>query len=211
MPRLDSAATLPARAVPRPLAALFLLVLILAAAGAYLAAGVIRSDDGGGLLTKQGEPRGGFSIGDSVFTSFGAVAIESVEKKGGPTAKALSGVTHGVQNLIPPNKMQVQAFATMTNLTARTARYSPSMFTIVRGSKDAKPQGVFTASVKPGVLQPNAAIDMRLSFVVPRKGEKLWVRFQDPARAKPFFIDLGRSTKTPQNALSNYHLHRSGS
>jgi hypothetical protein len=212
MPRLD-AATLPARRpVPAPLFALFALVLILAAVGAYLAAGVV----GGGSDTdpvtaavkKQREPKGGWSIGDSVFTSFGAVAVEAVEKGPGPTAKALSGVTHGVKNLVPPNKVQINAFATMTNLTGKTVEYSPAQFSLLVGSKDADPLPLSTASIKPGVLQPSAAIDVRLSFVVPRKGQKLWVRYKDPARAKPFLIDLGRVTKTPQSTLINPHEHK---
>ena len=212
MPRLD-AATLPARrAVPAPLIALFALVLILAAAGAYLAAGVVGSGSGSDPVTaavkKQKEPTGGWSIGDSVYTSFGAVAVEAVEKGAGLSAKDLSGVTHGIKNLVPPNKVQVQAFATMTNLTGKPVQYSPAQFSLLVGSKKAKPMPLNTASIKPGVLQPSAAIDVRLSFVVPRKGQKLWVRFKDPGQAKPFLIDLGRVTKTVPSTIVNPHEHK---
>jgi hypothetical protein len=116
-------------------------------------------------------------------------------------------VTHGIQNLVPPNKVQVQAFATMTNLTGELVEYSPAQFSLLVGTTKAKPLPLTSASIKPGVLQPNAAIDMRLSFVVPRKGQKLWVRFKDPARDKPYLIDLGRNTKTRQGPLANVHLH----
>jgi hypothetical protein len=209
MPRPGSATAMPrAGALPRPLAAFLALVVTLAAVGAYLAAGLV---GGGGHAhapaTEQVQPGNGFAVGDSVYTSFGAVAVEAVEKNKGLTPKALSGVTHGIQGLVPPNKVQVQAFATMTNLTGDLVQYSPAQFSLLVGSKSARPLPLTSASVKPGVLQPNAAIDLRLSFVVPRKGQKLWVRFKDPARNAPYLIDLGKVGTTPQGALANTHDH----
>jgi hypothetical protein len=194
---------------PQPLVvtlALPAVVVLLAVVGAWLGAGLLRPASDAAPL--QRVPKGGYAVGDSVFTSFGAIAIESVEKSNGPTARQLSGVTHGIQGLIPPNKTQLQAFATMTNLGTRPVRYSPDQFSIVVGRKDAHPQRLSGASVRAGVLQPNASIDLRLSFIVPRKGQRLWARFADPAARKaPVLIDLGRVTKTPGGALANYHRH----
>jgi hypothetical protein len=198
-----------AAVAPRPLAAALALpaiVLALALAGVVLAAGVLRTDSTPASNAPK-VPKGGFAIGDSAFTSFGAVAVEAVDKTNGPTAKSLSGVTHGIQGLIPPNKTQVETFTTMTNLTGKPVQYSPAQFSLLVGSKNAKPLPLTTASIKPGVLQPNASIDARITFVVPRKGQKLWVRFKDPGRRAPFVIDLGRVTKTPEGALTNYHRH----
>jgi hypothetical protein len=183
------------------------LVLTLAALGAYLASGVIGTGDGTKTASVQRPRADGFAVGDSVFTSFGAVAIETVEKNKGLTAKDLSGAVHGIQGLVPGNRAQVQLFATMTNLTGKTVDYSPAQWAVLVGSQRAKPLRLTSASVKPGTLQPNAAIDMRLSFVVPRKGQKLWARFQDPARAQPFLIDLGRVSKTGKGAIANLHTH----
>jgi hypothetical protein len=196
-----------AAALPRPLAAFLALVISLAAVGAYLAAGVVAPNDGQTTAPVQVQPDNGFAVGDSVYTSFGAVAVEAVEKNKGLKPKDLSGVTHGIQGLVPPNKVQVQAFATMTNLNAGLVQYSPAQFSLLLGSKKAKPLPLSHASVKPGALQPNAAIDMRLSFIVPGKGQKMWVRFKDPARKKPYLIDLGRVTKTAQGPLANTHVH----
>jgi hypothetical protein len=196
-----------AAALPRPLAAFLALVISLAAVGAYLAAGVVAPNDGQTTAPVPVQPDNGFAVGDSVYTSFGAVAVEAVEKNKGLKPKDLSGVTHGIQGLVPPNKVQVQAFATMTNLNAGLVQYSPAQFSLLLGSKDAKPLPLSHASVKPGTLQPNAAIDMRLSFIVPGKGQKMWVRFKDPARKKPYLIDLGRVTKTVQGPLANTHVH----
>jgi hypothetical protein len=198
----------PAGALPRPLVGFLALIVTLAAVGAYLAAGVVGGDGHDApSVPKQVQPDNGFALGDSVYTSFGAVAVEAVEKNKGLTPKDLSGVTHGIQGLVGPDKVQVQAFATMTNLNAGLVQYSPAQFSLLVGSKTAKPLALTSASVKPGVLQPNAAIDMRLSFVLPAKGQKLWVRFKDPARSKPYLIDLGRVTKTKQGPLANTHTH----
>jgi hypothetical protein len=199
----------PELAHPRPMAAVVAfpaLVLALAAIGAILGAGLLQGQ-GSHTAPVPKVPKGGFAVGDAVFTSFGAVAVEAVDKENGPTAKELSGVTHGIQGLVPPSKTQVEAHTTITNLTKRPVEYSPAQFSLLVGSKDARPLPLTTASVKPGVLQPSASIDVRVTFVVPRKGQKLWVQFKDPGRAKPFLIDLGRVTKTPQGALSNYHRH----
>lgn len=210
MPRPGSA-TASRSAAPAPLLALLAFVLTLAVIGTYLAAGVIvgGSDDSAGPTAAQKTtPKNGFAVGDSVFTSFGAVAIETVEKNKGLGQRALAGVTHGIKNLVPPDKAQVQLFATMTNLTGKTVEYSPTQWSLLIGSKTAKPLPLTQASIKPGVLQPNAAIDARLSFIVPRKGQKLWARFKDPARDKPFLIDLGRVSKTGKGALLNtLHNH----
>jgi hypothetical protein len=198
----------PAGALPRPLAAFLATIVTLAAVGAYLAAGVVGGNGHDApSVPRQVQPNNGFAVGDSVYTSFGAVAVEAVEKNKGLTPKDLSGVTHGIQNLVPAGKVQIQAFATMTNLSGGLVDYSPAQFSLLVGSKTAKPTPLTSASIKPGTLQPNAAIDVRLSFVVPGKGQKMWVRFKDPARAKPYLIDLGRATKTPQGPLANTHVH----
>ena len=200
--------TRPTPALPAALAAFLALVVALAAVGAHLAAGVIGGNGHDGTaVARQVQPDNGFAVGDSVYTSFGAVAVETVEKNKGLKPKDLSGVTHGIQDLVPPGKVQVQAFATMTNLTNGVVEYSPAQFSLLIGSKDAKPTPLTSASIKPGALQPNAAIDMRLTFVVPGKGQKLWVRFKDPARSTPYLIDLGRLTKVKQGPLANTHVH----
>jgi hypothetical protein len=203
-----STAAVSRRPTTAPLAGLLALVVALAALGAFLAAGVLRGDSGPSAPVQR-EPKAGFAVGDSVYTSFGAIAVEAVQKRHGLSAKDLSGMTHGIKNYVGPDKVQVQAFATMTNLTGKPVHYDPRWFSLAVGRKDAASQGPSGASVKAGTLQPNAAIDLRLTFIVPRKGQRLWVRFRDPARDTPFSIELGRVTKTPQGALANEHVHPS--
>jgi 2-keto-4-pentenoate hydratase len=88
MLRTGPATAMPqAAALPRPLAAFLALVLSLAVVGAVLAAGVIGVGGGGQASAPvQVQPDNGFAVGDSVYTSFGAVAVEAVEKNKGLTA-----------------------------------------------------------------------------------------------------------------------------
>ena len=201
MPRHASPALDAPTTSPRPLIALLAAALTAALVGAYLAAGVIT----GGGHDAAPVAKGPFGIHDPAPTSFGVVAVEHAEKNAGPTAKALGGMTHGINGRVKADQVQVQTFATITNLSHKVVEYSPTQFSLVAGSKDAKPMPLSAASIKPGTLQPNAAIDARLSFVAPRKGQKLWVRFKDPARDAPIFIDLGRVSKTPKGALAGEH------
>jgi hypothetical protein len=202
MPR-DATPALGARTTtPRPLLAVLAAVLTAMVVGAYLAAGVL----GGSSHHEAGDvAKGPFGIHDPAPTSFGVIAVEHAEKNAGPTAKALGGMTHGIKNRVKADQIQVQAFATITNLSPKVVEYSPAQFSLVVGSKDAKPRPISQSSIKPGSLQPNAAIDARLSFVAPRKGQKLWVRFKDPARDAPIFIDLGRVSNTPRGATAGEH------
>ncbi|MEA2284424.1 MAG: hypothetical protein QOJ21_467, partial [Solirubrobacteraceae bacterium] len=89
-----------------PLLALVLSVVALAAGGLYVAVGLIQQ---GADTPAIPELKGPFGVSQDIPTSFGAVAIDNVEKVNGVTAKDLSGVTHGISNYVPPNKTQVQA------------------------------------------------------------------------------------------------------
>ncbi len=208
----DSAASAStASAAPRrpatswtPLLALVLTVAALAAGGIAISVG----------LVERGTPRaalpalkGPFGTSQDIPTSFGAVAIDNVEKVNGLTAKSLAGVTHGISNYVPPNKVQVQATVTLTNLlNERTVGYSPTQFRLLIGEK-RKPVKDVRASFRPGTLQPNASISGQVKFIAPRTGSRLWIEFTDPKRAKPLLIDLGRTGKTPDNAFDGFHRH----
>jgi hypothetical protein len=193
-----------------PVAILLAAVGLLTVLGAVLALTTIV----GGRNEPPPLPDGPFALAEDIPTSFGAVAVEHAEKIAGLGAKQLAGATHGIQNLVPPDKIQVQASATLTNLTLGPVRYAPEQFSLLvgKGSKPdpgQRPIPVQTASIRPGTLQPDAAIDARLSFVAPRSGERLWIAFDDPGRSEPVLIDLGRTQRTPSNAFEGFHrAHR---
>ncbi|MDX6377825.1 MAG: hypothetical protein QOE98_2128 [Gaiellaceae bacterium] len=184
-----------------PLVALVLSVALLAAGGIGISVSLIRS---GSPQPAAALLEGPFGVSQDIPTSFGAVAIDNVEKVNGLTAKDLAGVTHGISNYVPPNKTQVQASVTVTNLLGDTVDYSPTQFRLLVG-KDKKPVGEVRASFRPGTLQPDASISGQLKFVAPRNGSKLWIEFTDPKRSQPVLVDLGKTGKTPDGAFDGFH------
>jgi hypothetical protein len=187
-----------------PLIALVLSVVALAAGGIAVSVGLI----------ERGTPqptvpalKGPFGVSQDIPTTFGAVAIDNVEKINGLTAKDLAGVTHGISNYVPPNKVQVQASVTLTNLLSQqTIAYSPTQFRLLIGDK-RKPVKEVRASFRPGTLQPNASISGQLKFIAPRTGSRMWIEFSDPKRATPVLVDLGKTGRTPDNAFDGFHRH----
>ena len=138
-----------------PLVALVLSIIALAVGGVVVSFGVIERGTSEPSIPVL---KGPFGVSQDIPTSFGAVAIDNVEKVNGVTAKALSGVTHGISNYVPPNKVQVQASVTLTNLLReKTAGYSPTQFRLLVGKK-REPVKDVRASFRPGTLQPNASI-----------------------------------------------------
>ena len=170
--------------------------------GAYLAAGVVSR--GAPKDPVVALPHGPFGTAQDIPASFGVVAVEHVEKTNGLTAKALSGATHGISGFVAPNKVQVQASVTLTNLLDHPIAYDPRQFRLLVGEQ-RKPIGEVRSNLRPGTLQPDASIDSQLKFVAPRNGSKLWIEFSDPGRTKPILIDLGRTGTTPAGAFDGFH------
>jgi hypothetical protein len=193
------------RAVAPPAPRLLAATLVTAVAVAALAGGLLA----GRLLTGSPPPAevvepgpAPLGVGQSVRTSFGVVAVEHAEKLNGLTSKELGGMTHGVQNFVGSDKLQLQVTATITNQLGHPVAYSPDQFRLVAGRKKLKAAG---SSIGAGTLQPDAAIDARLSFVAPRDGGRLLVQFTDPGRSQPILIDLG---KVDRAAPAETHDHR---
>jgi hypothetical protein len=183
-----------------PLIGLVALVIALMTAGAVLSARTIAggSEAGHGHGTA---PNGPLTAGQGIPTSFGAVAVEYAVRLSGLTSKDLNGMTHGVKNYVPPESSQVQVAVTLANQLPDTLDYDPAQFRLIAGTEkqpapDARRQRPTGASFRPGTLQPDAAIEGTLSFVVPNKRAHLWVEFRDPARKRPLLVDLGPAERT---------------
>ncbi|HUR84867.1 MAG TPA: hypothetical protein VMY78_05940 [Solirubrobacteraceae bacterium] len=188
--------------------ALLLGTLALAVGGAVVASNIIAT---GVPATPAPKPLPGpFGTAQDIPTSFGVVAVEHAEKINGTTKKQLGGNTHGISGFVAPNKVQVQASVTLTNLLSTTIAYDPRQFRLLVGD-DRKPVKSVKSNLRPGVLQPDASIDGRLIFVAPRTGSKLWIEFTDPGLKKPLLIDLGRTGKTPPNAFDGFGHHKGSS
>lgn len=187
-----------------PLLALLALVLAVASTGAVLA---VRSVAGGSEPAHghAAVPNGPLTAGQGIPTSFGAVAVEYAVRLTGLTSKDLAGMTHGIQNYVPPESAQVQVAVTLANQLKDTHAYSPGQFRLIAGSEerpadDAKRLAPTGSTFKPGVLQPDAAIEGTVSFVVPNKRAHLWVEFTDPGRKRPLLVELGPPAVTRPGA-----------
>jgi hypothetical protein len=105
----------------------------------------------------------------------------------------------------------VKASVTLRNGPVRPLEYSPRQFTLVATRKDGKARRypVANASVRDGILQPDAAVDASLGFVIPRTGARLTLEFADPARKQPIVIDLkarvGKASAADKNAAQHGH------
>src|SRR5205085_3930490 len=119
-----------------------------------------------------------YAVGQSVPTSFGVVAVQSADKIAGLTAKDLAGVTHGIQDLIRPDQVQVQVAVELTNLRNHPVAYTSDQFRLA-STKSSTPLSVVATSLQPNALQPKASIDGTLTFVAPRNGARLVVEFRD--------------------------------
>ena len=205
----------PAAARTIALAAPLALAIVLVGLGALQAAQVLTGGPAPRLALSAanqdafGRARpihGLYAVGQSVPTSFGVVAVQYADKIAGLTAKDLAGVTHGIQNLIRPDQVQVQVAVELTNLRNHPVAYAPDQFRLV-STGSSTPLSVFATSLQPNALQPEASIDGTLTFVAPRNGAKLVLEFRDQGRARPIRIDLGRIDRTPANAFAGYHHH----
>ena len=178
----------------------------LALLGGLFAASILRT----GAPSAPPLPAGPFGVAQDIPTSFGALGVEHVSKTKGLTRKALSSANHGIGDLVEEGKTQVSVDVNLTNLLQNTLRYTPAAFTLHVGRQDAKAIPPSTASIKPGVLQPSASIDGHIAFVAKASRKRLWLRFDDPGRSKPVFVDLGRNAqgqKTPQSAFDRFFHH----
>jgi hypothetical protein len=176
---------------------------MLAILGAVLAVGVMRTDDSPGTL-----PKGPFGTAQDIPVSFGAFAVERVQKLDGLTGKDLAGAVHGISGLVKAGKVKVQANVNLTNLTQQPVAYAPTQFELLVGSKDATPRQLTGATIRAGELQPSASIDAELSFVAPAGGKRLWLRFRDPGQERPVLVDLGKTgAKTDPAAFDRFFQH----
>ena len=152
-----------------------------------------------------------FTVAQDIPTSFGFVAVEHAETIKGLTAKQMAGAVHGVGSFVGSDRALVQASITLRNGPERVLPYALKQFTLVATTKNGKTRRypVSNATVRDGLLQPDAAVDAGLGFVVPRNGARLTLEFADPGRAQPIVIDLqsgsGRATAADKAAAHHGH------
>jgi hypothetical protein len=180
-----------------------------AVAGTVLAAGLMTGDEA--HVHAGPAAHGPWNVAEDVPASFGFIAVEHAETFKGLSARQLGGATHGIGTFVGRDKALVQASVTITNTQGVPLRYSPRQFRLVTTDRKGRVQrlGLSHATVSDGVLQPDAAVDARLSFIAPRDGARLEIEFADPGARAPLTITLpkgaGRLTKADRRALAEGH------
>ena len=176
-----------ARGVPGPVVIVLGVMLFAALAGGIVAAGAFASGAGNGAAGKT--PL--YSINQNVPISFGSVTVESANRSQGLTAEQLSGVSHGIQNNIGPDQVQVEVVAVLSNTTDAAITYGPDQFELVTDT-DKQPVQVLNSSFRPGTLAPHAHIEGTLTFITSIEAKKLLLHYADLVSGQPVVIDLGK-------------------
>lgn len=176
-----------ARGVPGPVVVVLGVILLAALAGGIVAAGAFTSGAGNGAAGKTQL----YAINQNAPIGFGSVAVESAERSQGLTAEQLSGVTHGIQNNIGPDQVQVQVVAVLSNTTDATVTYGPDQFELVTDT-DKQPVLVNSSSFTSRVLAPHSRVEGTLTFVTSIEAKKLLLRYTDLVSGQLVVIDLGK-------------------
>lgn len=171
-------------ALPLVTAALAVLGIALIALGTDPA----RSGPGAAPAARQA------GIGVPAKTGYGWVTVTHVERIRGLTAKDLSGMTHGVQNLVESDQVLVAVGVTLTNAQKTTLKYGPGMFRVQLGGPGGATVPALASQIGPGVLQPDSGIELILNFVVPSGGSRLSVLATDGS-GHEVAIPIGKSVR----------------
>jgi hypothetical protein len=193
------AATMPRFGVAHGIYALASAVIALAAVGGALAFGVLNSPATAG--TSYGNAA---RVGQPVGTSFGSVTVESSARGAGLSARALAGMTHGIQNFVGEDEVLQQVQVVISNTSDGTLPYSPEQFSVLLGKKGARRVSVLSSNVKAGSLRPRASIELNLGFVVPRDGSRVVLAFTDAAPRKQVLVNLGYTDRAPPGASHSH-------
>ena len=191
-------------APPRSLPLLLIIgaVALLAVFGAALGVNVITTPD------DPAHQPPAWTVGDEVPTSFGAVAITDVSQLAGLSADDLAGVTHGVGDLVPPDKEQVELSVVVSNTSNRAVSYSFQdefkMVTSTGGDVSQLPG----ASSPTGKISGNSSLTTQLRFMAPRDGGALILEFREPGARHASRILVGATDQAPEGVLDGYtHDH----
>lgn len=126
----------------------------------------------------------------TITTSFGWLTVGQVDKLDGLTSQDLAGVTHGIQNLVLSDKVQIQVTVQLVNRTDRPMSYTPEQFGLTSVEAD-NGSGPVSGTLQTGSLPAHATLDAVLDFVTPRTNQPLWLEYHDPVSAQRTLIAIG--------------------
>ena len=153
--------------------------------------------------------RGPFLVGQTIRTSWGYLAAESVQSVAGVSNADLghaAGAGGNVHDLVTQGQQELQVTVALTSAQQRRlVSYAPSEFRLRVGTAKTT-IAARLATLLRGQLQPLAVVEGHLGFLVPSGGGQLRLEYADPGRPQPFVIDLGRVAPLPSVA-DNHSQH----
>lgn len=150
----------------------------------------------------------GYGVGDDVPTSYGMLSVTDVTLLAGLSSQDLAGVTHGVGDLVPPDKEQVEISMVLTNTGDRAASYSfPDQFKVVT-TTGAPVQQLPALSAPSGKISGHSSMTTELRFMAPRDGGDLILEYRESG-ARTTRVLVGTTDEAPAGALDGYHDHTS--
>lgn len=146
-----------------------------------------------------------YSINQPAPTSFGTIIVSAADDLIGLTSEDLAGVTHGIQNLVMADSVQIQLTVALINRSTAPVTIAPDdQFRLVSPqSKDAIL--LSGATIRSGELRPRSNIHVTLSFVVPRDGASYTLQYLDPKSEQIVQIDLGGVDVVSEEEMKDVH------
>ncbi|MBK7454928.1 MAG: hypothetical protein IPJ46_14790 [Anaerolineales bacterium] len=146
-----------------------------------------------------------YSINQPASTSFGTIIVSAADDLIGLTSEDLAGVTHGIQNLVMADSVQIQLTVALINRSTAPVIIAPDdQFRLVSPqSKDAIL--LSGATIRNGELRPRSNIHVTLSFVVPRDGASYTLQYLDPKSEQIVQIDLGGVDVVSEEEMKDVH------
>ncbi|MDQ1629959.1 MAG: hypothetical protein QOI54_3703 [Actinomycetota bacterium] len=148
-------------------------VALLATVGGVTAASLLRTSN---------DPAG--QIEGSVSTSFGSLAVHQSEVLNGLSSSALGGMSHGVQNLVADDKVEIAVTVTLVNKRASRLHYAADQFQLLSGRTvpTGAPIAALGTSLSSGVLERGGSVEGAVNFVTAINGKRLWLQYDDNGR-----------------------------
>ena len=169
---------------------LFSVLLVAAVAASGAAYGVMRLVD---PAQPAPENTSRAALGQSFPTAFGEVSTVHIERTPGLAPEALSGVTHGVQGLVPPGSEQLGVSLLLHNTTGHQTRWATKFFSLKSGADGNRTTTPVTVGDPGGYIPSGALVEALLTFVVLSDGNAQRLVYHDPANGKAVEISLGRA------------------
>ncbi len=146
-----------------------------------------------------------YSINQPASTSFGTIIVSAADDLIGLTSEDLAGVTHGIQNLVMADSVQIQLTVALINRSTAPVIIAPDdQFRLVSPqSQDAIL--LSGATIRNGELRPRSNIHVTLSFVVPRDGASYTLQYLDPKSEQIVQIDLGGVDVVSEEEMKDVH------